>query len=209
MGMASSVDEERGLTRLWAIVRTWPGLSAIVLMALVGLGVSMYLTVVHYDAKITLACTNNSFINCQDVTSSAWSVVPGTTIPITIPGMIWFLVSGGLAVWGLAALARGAEEPARERLALLVWSSPALAFVLYLVFVEIVDVRKLCEWCTVVHILTLATFLIALTRWLHRNDPMAEPEPHLAPTAPIRRPPAQALSRRAQTALRQRAARGR
>jgi uncharacterized membrane protein len=175
-------------------------------MSLVGIGVSIYLTVVHYDSKLTLACTKGGFVNCTDVTTSAWSVVPGTQWPITIPGMIWFVVAGVLAVWSLTALARGHEEPQYARLALMVWSAPALLFVLYLIQVEIVDVRKLCEWCTSVHIMTVAIFVIALNRWLRRNDPLEEPiaQPVFA-TPPIRRAPPQGLSRRAQAAIRQRA----
>lgn len=207
MRPVTMTEEESGLARLWAFVRQWPGLSAIALMSLAGLGVSIYLTVVHYDKKITLACTTGGFINCADVTTSRFSVIPGTQIPITIPGMIWFLVAGALALWGLAALARGQAEPQRERLALLVWSAPALLFVLYLVFDEIVMLHVLCEWCTSVHILTLATFLIALNRWLRRNDlPEEQVVQQVVPTAPIRRAPAQGLSRRAQASLRQRAA---
>ncbi len=205
MQSASSLDETRGPSRLLAIARTWPGLTATALMSLVGLGISIYLTIVHYDTKVTLYCTSGGIVDCQQVTSSAWSVVPGTAIPITIPGMLWFIVSGGLAVWALAALARGGLEPARARLAQLVWAAGGLAFVLYLVFVEIALVQKICEWCTVIHLLTLATFLIALTRWQRRNeaddDLLAS---QLAPTPPIRRAPQQALSRRARRTLAQR-----
>lgn len=208
MESATSLDEGRRPSRLLAIARRWPGLTAVALMALVGLGISIYLTVVHYDAHISLACTNGGIVNCTDVTSSAWSVIPGTSIPITIPGMLWFLVSGGLALWSLAGLARGEREDPRPRLALLVWAGFGLAFVLYLVFAEIYLVRKICEWCTGVHLLTLATFLIALTRFQRRNEELDDEEEAPAPALP-RRPPSQALSRRTRTALRQRAARGR
>ena len=204
MQPATALDGPRGPSRLLAIARRWPGLTAIALMALVGLGVSIYLTIVHYDAKVTLVCTTGGVVDCQQVTSSAWSVVPGTSVPITIPGMLWFIVSGGLAVWALAALARDGMEPARARLAQLVWSAGGLAFVLYLVFAEVALVQKLCEWCTVVHLLTLATFLIALVRWQRRDEPDEALESQLAPTAPIRRTSRQALSRRTRRSLAQR-----
>ena len=201
-------DEPRGLARLWTVARAWPGLAAVAVMALVGLGVSIYLTTVHYDTNLTLACTKGGIVDCTQVTSSAWSVVPYTTIPITIPGMLWFVVAGGLALWSLVALARGEMEPARALLALLVWSAAGLAFVLYLVYVEAFLVHKLCEWCTAVHILTLAIFIIALLRYQRAQNLLAEDDyaqEALIPTAPIRKPPAQALSRRAQATLRQRA----
>lgn len=195
---------ETPINRLLALARQQPGLTALLLMAVAGLGVSIYLTIVHYDSAVQLVCNTTGLINCQDVTTSAYSVIPGTTIPITIPGMLWFVVSGGLAVWALVALARDAMEPARARLAQLVWSAGGLAFVLYLVFAEIALVQKLCEWCTVIHLLTLATFLIALVRWQRRNEPDDLLESQLAPTAPIRKPPQQALSRRTRRSLAQR-----
>ncbi|HEX9038601.1 MAG TPA: vitamin K epoxide reductase family protein [Ktedonobacterales bacterium] len=205
MDTAVPEQEPRGLARLLPIARTWPGLTAIVVMALAGLGVSIYLTIVHYDTHVTLACTKGGIVDCGQVTGSAWSLIPFTTIPITIPGMLWFVVSGGLALWGLRALTRGDLEPERERLALLIWSTVGLAFVLYLVYVEAFLVHKLCEWCTTVHIMTLAIFVIALLRWQRAQNARYEVETELVPTAPIRRPPPQALSRRAQAALRQRA----
>ena len=39
-----------------------------------------------------------------------------------------------------------------------------LVVVLYLVYVEIVHLHVICEWCTAVHVLTLLTFLVALYR---------------------------------------------
>jgi uncharacterized membrane protein len=205
MRSATSLDEARGPARLLAIARRWPGLMAMALMALAGLGISIYLTIVHYNTKVTLFCTSGGIVNCQQVTSSAWSVVPATSIPITVPGMLWFVISGGLALWSLAALARGEMEPARARLALLVWSAAGLLCVLYLVFVEIALVQKICEWCTVIHLLTLATFLIALTRWQRRNEPVEALESNLTPTAPIRKPP-RTLSRRTRRTLERRGA---
>ena len=208
MDSTRSLEEPWRPSRLLTIARSWPGLTAIALMGLAGLAISIYLTIVHYDTKVSLVCTSGGVVNCQQVTSSAWSVIPGTTIPITIPGMLWFVVSGGLAVWALVSLARGGIEPARARLAQLVWSAPGLAFVLYLVFAEIALVQRICEWCTVIHLLTLATFLLALVRWQRRNDPDEEVET-LTPTAPTRHAPQPALSRRTRESLRQRAARGR
>ncbi|HEY7850084.1 MAG TPA: vitamin K epoxide reductase family protein [Ktedonobacterales bacterium] len=207
MDSARRLDEARGPSRLLALARAQPGLVAIALMGLVGLGISIYLTVVHYDAKVSLVCTSGGVVNCQQVTSSAWSVLPATSIPVTIPGMLWFVVSGGLALWALLALARGEMEPERARVAQLVWSGLGLAFVLYLVFAEIALVQRLCEWCTAVHLLTLATFLIALVRWQRRNEPAEALEPPLTATAPVRRAPQQALSRRARRTLEQRGGR--
>ncbi len=205
---------ETPLSRLATLAREQPGLAALLLIAVVGLGISIYLTIVHYDSKVSLLCTTGSLINCQSVTSSAYSVVPGTTIPITIPGMLWFLALGALAGVGLWAAARGQDEPPRLRLASLLWTIPALLFVIYLVYCEIVLVQRICEWCTVVHLLTLASFLITLTRWQRRDElPMPAPQTThaagasrsaAASTSAAARPAAPALSHRTRRSLNQR-----
>jgi uncharacterized membrane protein len=147
-----------------ALVRQQPLLVAMVTIALVGVGISIYLTTIHY-AHVAPACTVNGIINCSSVLKSRFSTVPGTTVPITIPGMVWFLVSGALAVAGLVRIWRGRDEPERLRLYQLVWAAGGMLFVLYLVYAEIVQLHNICEWCTGVHILTLATFILAWYRF--------------------------------------------
>jgi uncharacterized membrane protein len=154
--------------RLSATAQHAPGLVAIAAMAVAGIAIAVYLTAVHY-ARTAAVCTTVGPINCTSVLQSRYSLVPGTELPITLPGLLWFAVSGGLAMAGLRAVWRGEREPQRLRLAMLVWSAAGLAFVLYLVFVEIVVVGAICEWCTAVHLLTLATFLVALHRWQTRE----------------------------------------
>lgn len=160
---ATSGERPRTLSELGQLLGHERGLAALAGMAIAGIMVSAYLTVVHYTA-LPLVCSTTGVINCAQVTSSGYSVVPGTAVPITIPGMFWFLVSGGLAGVGLARAWQRRSEPARLRLAQLVWAALGLAVVLYLVYVEIVILHKLCEWCTVVHLLTLLTFLVAINR---------------------------------------------
>lgn len=162
--------------RLAAMTRSAPGLVAIAAMAVVGIGIAVYLTAVHYTHTAAV-CSTVGLINCTSVLQSRYSLVPGTEVPITLPGLLWFAVSGGLAVVGLRAVWRGQREPERLRLAMLVWSAAGLAFVLYLVFVEIVVVGAICEWCTVVHVLTLATFLVALHRWQARGARYVQASP--------------------------------
>ena len=159
-------------SRLLAMLRAAPGLTAMAVMALAGIGIAGYLTAEHY-ANQEPFCTTIGPINCASVLKSPYSVLPGTSIPITIPGMLWFAISGGLAVVGLAAIWRARPEPERLRLAQVVWSAAGMLFVLYLVWAEIVQVRAICAWCTVVHLLTLATFLLALNRWQGDPEPQA------------------------------------
>ncbi|HWE64929.1 MAG TPA: vitamin K epoxide reductase family protein [Chloroflexota bacterium] len=154
-----------GTTRwsLLALIRQAPDLAALVLIALVGLGIAGYLTTVHY-AHVSLVCTAGGVVNCTAVTTSAYSVVPGTQVPITVPGMLWFLVSGGLAIAAWRMQARTGVVAARLTLAQLAWGAVGLVTVLYLVYVEIVRLHAICEWCSAVHVLTVLTFLVTLYR---------------------------------------------
>lgn len=190
MGLRIEGALRQGGARLGALLRRERGLTALVAMAVAGFAVAVYLTAVHY-LDVPLACPANALINCAQVTSSLYSVVPGTQIPITLPGMLWFIVSGGLAVVALARIARERPEPVRLRLIHLLWGAAGLLFVLYLVYCEIVLLHRLCEWCTVVHLLTLATFLVALSRWQQGPAPVLAQQPSLRrrehPTrAPVR-----------------------
>jgi uncharacterized membrane protein len=168
--------------RLLLLVQRAPGLVAMLLMALLGLGISIYLTVIHYQGAGVAFCSTTGVVNCNKVTSSGNSVLFGSTVPITIPGMMWFIVSGGMALVALLAIWRNRREPARLRAAHLLWGILGMAFVLYLVYAEIVLLHTLCEWCTVVHLLTFATFLLALNRWQQRGLPA--PDLNLATVSP-------------------------
>jgi uncharacterized membrane protein len=126
--------------------------------ATVGVGIAVYLTVAH-AAGATLACNTGGLVDCEAVTSSGFSVVWGSQIPITIPGIVWFAVSGLLALAALSGRDPGWLAPAHA-----VWALGALLFVFYLVYAELVVISRICAWCTAVHVLVLLTFVLALRR---------------------------------------------
>jgi uncharacterized membrane protein len=132
-------------------------------MALAGAAISAYLVAAHAE-KVPLVCSATSVINCASVTRSAYSVIPRTNIPISVLGVAWFLGSGAVSVTALAAVTIGRPEPRWVRPLHFGWASLGLAVVLYLVFVEVVLLHQLCEWCTAVHVLVIATFLLTLHR---------------------------------------------
>ena len=150
------VGEQQRLERLL--------LAAMSLCALIGIGVSTYLTTLHY-AKIVPVCTAGGVINCAKVTQSAYSVVGNTNVPITVPGMGWFIVSGILAGWGLMGLRGRVDAPDWLPAVHALWGAFGLAFILYLIYVEFGILHAVCEWCSGVHILVILTFLLALVRW--------------------------------------------
>jgi uncharacterized membrane protein len=127
------------------------------LLSLVGVGIALYLTSVHYE-HVPLLCSTGGVVNCERVTSSPYSVVPGTTIPITVPGLGWAGISALLAIGILRLPAYVKQLVVAE----FIWSLLALLFVLYLVYVEIVLLHTLCAWCTGLHVVILIMFFIAL-----------------------------------------------
>lgn len=128
------------------------------LAAVAGLGVSIYLTAVHF-ADAPLACPASGAINCEQVLSSSYAVVAGTALPTSAAGILWFAISAALA----AAVLVSQSARAWWRLQL-AWSAIGLVTVLFLVYVEIVRLGVVCVWCSVAHGLVLAIFLIALPR---------------------------------------------
>jgi uncharacterized membrane protein len=121
-----------------------------------GLAISIYLTVVHYST-IPLACPANAMVNCEQVLSSPYGVIGGSSVPTSAAGIAWFAVSALLA----AGLLAGRAQLARWQLA---WSAVGLVTVLLLVYIEIVQLGAVCIWCSAAHLLVLSIFLIALTR---------------------------------------------
>ncbi len=133
---------------------------ALLVLALLGMADAIYLTLAHYDSQISLVCSDSGFVNCTRVITSKYSYIPGTTLPISLAGLGWCLVVVGLA---LAGLFLGSERRSL-RVTQFVWTLLGMLTVLYLVYVEIVLLRNLCAWCTVLHGLILLMFLIALVR---------------------------------------------
>ncbi|MBA3826033.1 MAG: vitamin K epoxide reductase family protein [Ktedonobacterales bacterium] len=152
----------RPITRETAqlVLRRMPGLAAVVVMAVIGIVISIYLTSVHY-AKVPLVCSASGTIDCASVLKSPYGLVPGTQIPITFPGMLWFVVSGGIAAWVLLAAMRGTRPPTWWSGALQGWGILGLLSILYLVYAEIVKLHHICAWCTIIHTLVLATLIVA------------------------------------------------
>jgi uncharacterized membrane protein len=146
------------------------GQIAWLILSLLGIGIAIYLTAVHYQGA-PLVCSTSGLVDCENVLSSPYSSIPGTALPITIPGLFWFIVSGALALvaWRL--------RPDERRLLLLelIWAALGLLTVFYLVYVEIVRLHKICAWCTGIHVIILAMLLIAVVQW-QGQGPTSEDE---------------------------------
>ncbi len=132
----------------------WVRLTTMIL-SVAGLGVSIYLTITHYSTSVSLACPDTGTINCEKVTSSPESVVLG--IPVAVLGLAFFVLM--VAVNNPLAW----RSPLRAvHLARLLSVIVGIGFVLYLVYVELFKVNAICLWCTSVHVITFALFVLIL-----------------------------------------------
>lgn len=149
-------------------------------LSLLGIAISIYLTTVHYQ-NVPLVCSTQGFVDCERVLSSPFSVVPGTSIPITVPGLLWFTVSGSLAFVGW----RFWPDQRNIRMAELLWMVVGMLTVLYLVYVEIVRLHTLCAWCTGIHTIILVMLLLALVQWQQSEKMELSEEQDEKPSSPV------------------------
>ncbi len=126
---------------------------AMVLLSLVGVAVTAYLTVLHYVAAVPLICVGQGgLINCADVLSSPESVVLG--VPVATWGLAWFVA---LTVGTWLSSRRPAIRPW-----LTGWALAGAVVVVYLVYVEFDVLHAVCMWCSVLHAVILTVTGLAV-----------------------------------------------
>jgi uncharacterized membrane protein len=133
-------------------------------IALVGVVVSAYLTVEHYTSPALLACPEGATINCAKVTSSVWSSFLG--LPVALLGLLFFVVMAVLV--SPAGWRRRALDPVR-----VVGAVAGVLMALYLVWVELFRVDALCLWCTAAHLCAVGLLGGVLWRVAGREHPGA------------------------------------
>ena len=123
-------------------------------LAIVGLGVSAYLTYTHYTESALAGCTETSgAINCGKVTTSPQSMVFG--IPVAVLGLAFYVFLA--AIMSPYAWRSGRREIAVARLVSLVVGT---GFVLYLLYAELFQIGSICLYCTAVHVITFLLFVL-------------------------------------------------
>lgn len=130
-------------------------------LALVGLADSIYLTISHYTGGAVLACGEQGAVNCARVTTSTASRLVG--IPVADLGIVYFLLVVGLCL--PSSWRRPSTTVFLLRLASL---TAGTAFVLYLIYAELVLVHAICLYCTGIHVVTLLLFCLVVgwgPRW--------------------------------------------
>jgi uncharacterized membrane protein len=130
---------------LWFQLTTW-------LLALAGLGASIYLTIAHYTSPALLICSEKGLIDCAAVTTSPESVVFGI-FPVAVLGLAFYVLMAAIT----SPWAWRASWPV-IRWVRLGSVAVGMVFVLYLVYTELITLNAICLWCTSVHVITFLLF---------------------------------------------------
>jgi uncharacterized membrane protein len=126
---------------------------ASIALGTVGLAISGYLSIVHaFSGQVPLLCSTSGLVNCEQVTTSAESFVG--PLPVAYLGLVWFLVMLGLIAVPL-------QEPETWWGTLrLAWAAIGTVFVIYLMYAELFLIGAICLWCTAIHVVVIALFLL-------------------------------------------------
>jgi uncharacterized membrane protein len=123
------------------------------LLALAGLGVSIYLTIAHFTESALAGCSESGLVNCTKVTTSAESYAFG--IPVAVLGLAFFVF--GAVIMSPWAWRANRREIHLARIASVV---VGIGFVLYLLYAELFTIGSICLYCTSVHVITFLLFAL-------------------------------------------------
>lgn len=162
----------------------WLRLAALGLSVL-GVALSIYLTIAHLAGAGVLICSNKGLINCEAVTTSAESKLFGI-FPVAELGLAFYVVMALLnlpwiwrPVWNWLPARIPAARLSRwqQQLPVLAWRVRlagivvGMLFILYLVYTELITLRNICLWCTYVHITTFLLFALLVAQAAFWGDP--------------------------------------
>jgi uncharacterized membrane protein len=123
-------------------------------LSLLGLGIATYLTIAHFG-HAPLVCSNSGAINCEKVTTSVQSYF--LHVPVALLGLGFYVV---MTTLNLPVAWRSADRRIHiARLGMLVLG---MCFALYLVSAELLIIGAICLWCTGVHVVTFALFILVV-----------------------------------------------
>lgn len=147
---AETPDQGRRDVPLWLRLAT-------LILAVIGLADSVYLTIAHFTSSTVLACSDNGVVNCGLVTTSPESELFGI-FPVAVLGLAFYVFMVAImtpwawrAKWPVIGWARIGS--------LIV----GIVFVLYLVYTELFTLGgHICLYCTYVHIITFLLFVLTM-----------------------------------------------
>ncbi|MCP4678818.1 MAG: thioredoxin domain-containing protein [Deltaproteobacteria bacterium] len=144
-----------------------PGVSIVlIVLCLIGLGVAIELTRIHYfthtDSAYRSICAVNDLINCESVAQSPFSVFMG--VPVSILGIFGYTLMGLLAVWSLTKKRLHPTWPFGALFWIIVFACASSAILAYISFTRIDSLCIFCMTLYITNILLLVTGIVALVR---------------------------------------------
>jgi uncharacterized membrane protein len=127
---------------------------ACLLLSVVGLAGSIYLTISHFDTHIALVCPDLG--PCNKILTSNTSHF--LDIPVPVLGLLYFVP---MTLLNLPALWHSTDR--RVHLARLILSILGIGMIIYLFIEELFIIQALCVWCSVVHFVGFLLFAIIVT----------------------------------------------
>jgi uncharacterized membrane protein len=139
---------------------SWPKLGVLVAMSIFGLWASTMVVVVYYTLRQNLpfcpASSGPSIVfNCGTVLSSSYSMIFG--IPLEVFAVAYFVVN--LVLIYFVTFASGFLGRFSFR-TLFAWRFLGIMIVPYLLYIELVVLRAVCVYCTMMHVAIIADFII-------------------------------------------------
>jgi uncharacterized membrane protein len=118
-------------------------------LAVAGLGVAAYLTVVHYSGGAPVCAISHG---CETVQHSRYAKLAG--VPVAVIGL-----AGYVAVLALVAL-----DLASTRLAVAGATMVGFGFSAYLTYLELFQIHAICQWCVASAAIMTALLVLAVAR---------------------------------------------
>jgi uncharacterized membrane protein len=128
--------------------------AATLILSVIGLAGSVYLTISHFDTHISLVCPDTG--SCNRILTSNTSHFLG--IPVPILGLAYFVP---MTLLCLPVAWRSLDR--RVHLARLILSILGVAMIIYLFIEELFIIKALCVWCSVIHLVGFLLFVIIAT----------------------------------------------
>lgn len=136
------------------------------LIALIGVFVSLYLTLYKLGYIGTLACGTGA---CETVQLSRWGDFIG--LPVAAWGVGYYLL---VFVLSMAAMQERFEASRGLALAILLVTAWGVLFTAWLSYLELFRIHAICRWCVGSATMVLLLFVLAVWTWSEWQVPNGE-----------------------------------
>lgn len=142
-----------------------------VIAAVSALGLSAYLAVLAYRGGVAMGCGPGS--GCGTVLSSAWSRWLGLPVGVLAAGVYGIAAGAVLGVWRT----RSAAARRFAWMVLLAAVTAAIGAAVWFLYLMRVKIEATCAYCTVTHVVGIATAAIAAAAWIRSRHELHTPGP--------------------------------